>query len=339
LVGSDAPWIGRVLADDPRPFVVITLRHADAPVGLLWALPVAGTSETWLETRRSTYLEFAAFVTVFAGSDLYARRSVQRSRRAIEQVIADRAFAPVFQPVVELASRQVIGYEALTRFDDGMRPDLRFAEAAEVGLGVALEATTLRSAFSSARGLPAGTWLSVNVSPELLLAVVPLVAALEGFEADLVLELTEHVAIDDYNRLREAIALLGTRADVSIDDAGSGYASLRHILELGPRYVKLDISLVRSIESDAARQGIVAGLVHFATTTGCELIAEGIDTEPQLAALRRLGIRYGQGYLLGRPGPLPEAVSAEPERPLVATRVRVRRSARSVSPLDARERS
>lgn len=307
---ADSPWIGRLSADDPRKLVVATLHHDDSSVGLLWALPFEGTTDAWLQSRRSTMVEFAAFASAFAGADLFRRRSAQRLRRAIEQVIADRAFAPIFQPVVDLTSRRVIGYEALTRFDDGIRPDRRFADAAEVGLGVVLEATTLRSAFAAARGLPAGIWLSVNVSPQLLLAVMPLVAALEGVDVDLVLELTEHVAIDDYGRLREAIALLGTRADVSIDDAGSGYASLRHILELGPRYVKLDISLVRSIETDAARQAIVAGLVHFATTTGVELIAEGIETEPQLEALRALGIRLGQGYLLGRPGPFPERPGA-----------------------------
>jgi EAL domain-containing protein (putative c-di-GMP-specific phosphodiesterase class I) len=174
-----------------------------------------------------------------------------------------------------------------------------------VGLGVALEAVTLRAAFSAAKDLPTAAWLSVNASPQMLLAVVPLVAALEGLELDLVVEVTEHVAVDDYGRLREAIALLGPRVDLSIDDAGSGYASLRHILELAPRFVKLDTSLVGAIDTDPARQAIVAGLVHFATTTGCELIAEGIETESQLETLRCLGIRLGQGYLLGRPQPLP----------------------------------
>ena len=92
-------------------------------------------------------------------------------------------------------------------------------------------------------------------------------------------------------------------ARLAVDDAGAGYAGLRHILELRPQFVKLDISLVRTIDTDPARQAMVAGMSHFAANSDCELIAEGIETEGESATLVRLGVSLGQGYLFGKPGP------------------------------------
>ena len=91
---------------------------------------------------------------------------------------------------------------------------------------------------------------------------------------------------------------------VSVDDAGAGFASLRHILELKPDFVKLDVALVRGIEADPARQALIVGLCHFAARTGAILIAEGIETAAEAETVRGLGVPFGQGYLLGRPGPL-----------------------------------
>ena len=96
-----------------------------------------------------------------------------------------------------------------------------------------------------------------------------------------------------------------------MDDAGAGYAGLKHILELRPQFVKLDISLVRSIDTDRARQAMVAGMTHFALGAGCELIAEGIETEEEMAELVRLGVTYGQGYLFGQPAPVATSPSNE----------------------------
>ena len=122
----------------------------------------------------------------------------------------------------------------------------------------------------------------------------------------LILELTEHVPIDDYAALRKAIKALGN-ADLAVDDAGAGYASLRHILELRPTFAKLDISLVRGIDADDLRQAIVAGLVYFARRSGCRLIAEGVESTREATALRQLGVEFAQGYLFGRPESIPGA--------------------------------
>jgi EAL domain-containing protein (putative c-di-GMP-specific phosphodiesterase class I) len=116
-----------------------------------------------------------------------------------------------------------------------------------------------------------------------------------------VLEVTEHAAIADYPAFRAAMAAFGPRVELAVDDAGAGFASLRHILELRPAFVKLDRSLVAGLESDYARHAMIAGLRHFARATGFRLIAEGIETDQELAILRALDIQLGQGFLLGRP--------------------------------------
>jgi len=142
----------------------------------------------------------------------------------------------------------------------------------------------------------------VNFSPAALLDGT-VAAVLAGSTRPVVVEITEHAVIDRYDDVRRAAAACDG-ALLSVDDAGAGFASLRHILELAPAFVKLDIGLVRDIDHDPARQALAAGLVHFATQTGITLIAEGIETDAEAQTLRVLGVRLGQGYLLGRPAPL-----------------------------------
>ena len=97
---------------------------------------------------------------------------------------------------------------------------------------------------------------------------------------------------------------MGEHVQVAVDDAGAGYASLRHILELRPAFAKLDISLVRGINADELRQALAAGLSYYALQTGCRLIAEGVESQAEADTLLRLGIEFAQGYLYGRPEPI-----------------------------------
>lgn len=250
--------------------------------------------------------EFGAMVAALLAPEVAKRREVNDLRTTIERVLADRAFHSVFQPAFDINAGTLVGYEALTRFTDGTRPDLRFAQGVAAGLGLELEGATMAAALAAATVLPAGAWLSLNASPDLILEHKRLSALLAcRGERRIILEVTEHAVVADYGALREAVADLGEGVEIAVDDAGAGFASLRHVIELRPDYVKLDISLIRGVGDDDARQALVAGMVHFAAETGCVLVAEGIETEPELAALRRLGIGLGQGYLLGRPGPLP----------------------------------
>jgi EAL domain-containing protein (putative c-di-GMP-specific phosphodiesterase class I) len=199
----------------------------------------------------------------------------------------------------------------LTRFADGVRPDIRFAEASTLGLGPTLQRVTLSAAIQAASSLPANVALSVNLSADVLLLEPTLPKIVASTERRLIVEITEHERIDDYAAVRTALARLGPDVRLAIDDAGSGYASLRHIFALQPAFVKLDIEWIHGIDRDPVRRALVSGLVYFATETGCELIAEGIETEDELEAVRELGIELGQGYLLGRPAPAPPPPSAD----------------------------
>jgi EAL domain-containing protein (putative c-di-GMP-specific phosphodiesterase class I) len=250
--------------------------------------------------------DYGVMVAALLAPDLVRRREVNDVRTVIEHVITDRAFATVFQPEIDINAGTLVGYEALTRFTDGTRPDLRFAKADNAGLGLELEVATLASAIAAGVDIPAGCWLSLNASPELILEHDRLAALLaDRGDRAIVLEVTEHAVVDDYAVLREAVASLGEGIQIAVDDAGAGFSSLRHVIELRPDFVKLDIGLIRGVDDDDARRALVAGMVHFATETGCLLVAEGIETEAELSALRTLGIGFGQGFLLGRPGLLP----------------------------------
>jgi EAL domain-containing protein (putative c-di-GMP-specific phosphodiesterase class I) len=155
--------------------------------------------------------------------------------------------------------------------------------------------------MAAATSLPMGPWMSINISPAVLPELQQLAALAGHADRPLVVEITERMAIDDYSAARRLLRRHLPDARIAVDDAGAGFASLRHIAELRPAIVKLDMQLVRNVHRDPAREALVAGMVHFAAASGCELIAEGIETEQERRALLRLGVTLGQGFLLGRP--------------------------------------
>ena len=275
------------------------------PVGLLVAASIAPDAASRLTRRIPALDAFAAVGTALLGPGIAERQHGEAIVAVVADVIARQAFTPVFQPIVDLADGSVQGYEALTRFTDGTRPDRRFADATAVGLGLDLELATLQAALAASRDLAPGTFVSLNVSPDLILEVERIKSVLAGVGIPVVIEITEHVPVADYPALRRSLDALGPDVRFAIDDAGAGYSSFRHIVELRPDFVKLDIGLVRDIERDPARQAFVAGMVYFALRTNCTLIAEGIETEDERTALASLAVDLGQGYLLGHPGPAP----------------------------------
>jgi EAL domain-containing protein (putative c-di-GMP-specific phosphodiesterase class I) len=247
--------------------------------------------------------EFASVAESILAPALMARRGRLGERRRIAATIESAAFRPVFQPVIDLATGAIVGFEALTRFDDGCRPDVTFAAALACGMGFELETVTLEAALREARALAPATWLSLNVSPPLLAQTESVARLLAGTTRAIVLEVTEHVVIDDYAPLREAMRQLGPGVRLAVDDAGAGAANFTHLVELRPQFVKIDAGLVRGLDGDPSRRAVVVGLVHFAAESGCQVIAEGIETEAERATLTELGVTLGQGYLLARPAP------------------------------------
>jgi EAL domain-containing protein (putative c-di-GMP-specific phosphodiesterase class I)/CheY-like chemotaxis protein len=338
---AGGPWI-EILDDRPRSgflgeleldaVVLAPLRHAGSLFGLvILGLDPAGRGDG--EAARAGMLSAAIDASRLVGAILAQARlpdDVSRRREELAKILAERAFYPVFQPIVALPGGVVVGHEALTRFRDGTRPDLRFAEAARVGLGLDYELATAQLTIEASRELPEGTWLSVNVSPELVIEGRRLQALLAGAPRVIVLELTEHAAIEDYPTFSRALDRFRPTARVAVDDAGAGFASLRHILELGPNLVKLDVSLTRGIETDPVRQALIAGLVHFAAKAGFDLLGEAIETRAEAGSLASLGVGFGQGYLFGRPAPVDQAESLQAPQPrgipvLPAPRARGRR--------------
>ncbi len=227
-------------------------------------------------------------------------------RRALVEIVESRSFHAVFQPIIELGSRSVVAYEALTRFDDGCRPDIRFGEAERVGLGAELALATLAASIDAATDLPSGVPLHLNVAPQLL-SDPSLSTLLKSADRPVVVELTEHDPIEDYDDATARIDALGDDVRLAIDDAGAGYSSMTHVLALRPQEVKLDREWVRGVDADVARQALIAGLVTFATTTGTTLVAEGVETEAEASMLTDLGVAHAQGYHFGRPAPAGES--------------------------------
>lgn len=249
----------------------------------------------------ASVIDYASVLSTVIGPAIADRRQVEAEQARLRQVLRAKGFFPVYQPIVALGSREPVGFEALTRFIDGVSPDIRFSEAREVGLAPEYEFAAVRAAIDGADNLPADTFLSLNLSPEVVLSQGrQLRQLLARSNRRMVIEVTEHAQILDYEAFRRSVRQLGD-VRLAVDDAGAGYASLRHILELGPAYAKLDISLVRGIHEDPLRQALAAGLAHFAASGGCQLIAEGVERQAEADVLESLGVEYGQGYLFGRP--------------------------------------
>ena len=227
-------------------------------------------------------------------------------RGDVERFVSGHGVWIVFHPIVELGSGDRVGVEALARFGSiPMKPPNRwFAEAARLALGVELELRTLRYALEGLSKLPDGVFLAVNASQRVA-ASTAMAERLDGVEHRVVLEITEHEAIEDYGALAEGLAPLRARGlRVAVDDVGAGYASLRHALQLTPDIVKMDISLTRDIDRDAGKRALASALISFADETDMTIVAEGIETAGELHALKELGVRYGQGFYLAEPSPL-----------------------------------
>lgn len=243
------------------------------------------------------------------------RNSVDRRRRAevstqITELLNRADLRVVFQPIISTETGRLVGAEALSRFeafnpaDPPDPPDAVFAQAAEVGLGVDLELLAVRIALLAAEALPTDLYVSVNVSPAAVLSPKLTDALLASRVAlqRVVLEITEHVSVPDYEQLTtriEQLRAFGVR--LAVDDAGAGFASFRHILRLSPEYIKLDRTLIENIADDPARRALAAAVVLFAFEMGSAVVAEGVETLAELRMTQTLGIDAVQGYLLGRP--------------------------------------
>ncbi len=302
-VRADDDSYTRDLADRGVDAVAyVPLVYEGQLLGVLAAsLDEASGGISMLTEQLPILVEAAALSSAALGPGLRALTGRTAAAEELDAIIRGHRYWPVFQPVRELATQRIVGYEALSRFDSAAGTERLFVQAAALGRLRDLEAATLAAIVAAEPDLPSGVWLSVNASADMLAGGEELDRLVAPIQRPLVIELSEREAIDDYGPILAAMRRLGPGCSLAVDDAGAGFASLRHILEVKPAYVKLDLGLVSGVDADPSRRALIAGFVHFARDAGFVLVAEGIETPAELACLRTLGVHLGQGYLLGRP--------------------------------------
>lgn len=285
-----------------RSFVSVPVRLSDGE--LYGTFCAAGfTADRELCTRDQALMEvLASAAATVIEPGVRQKRCTDEVRGRLDPLIAAGGPNVVLQPIVALADGARVGTEALSRFPAqwGRTPDVVFHEAAEVGLGLDLELLAVERALEHGRALPG--YVAVNLSPDSLLD--PRTHALLSTAAPerVVVELSEHDPVDDYDRLAAALAPLRARGvKLAIDDVGAGFSSLRHIVVTAPDVIKLDRSIVAGAGTDPVLATLTRSLVDFAQGLGATVVAEGIETVEDAVALRDAGVHLGQGWLFARP--------------------------------------
>ena len=299
------------LSASPERRVVLQRLRAGASSYVVKSVPAR---ELLAALRATAAGDHAELVLTLDPSDARTEAVKDRTART-RAVIEDSLLSIVYQPIVNIQGQGVVGVEALARFpsEPKQSPDVWFIDAAASGLGTELDLAAARAAVTVLPDLPEELDLFMNVMPETLFSPVfeELVSSLPGDR--MVLELTEHAPVHDYDHLADAIAVF--RAEgfrIAVDDVGAGYSSFRHLLTVQPDVLKIDISLCRSIESDRARQVIAASIASLGRELDAMVVAEGIETPAELLTVRELGIDSAQGFCLARPAapPLDELLEA-----------------------------
>lgn len=304
-----------------EPLVADIPALAELSVGTLISVPITmrdgklygsicGFSRTIRNDISERDIRFVELLAEFASRILehsITKSSKLRKRHDfIMKIINDRSFHNVYQSIVDFSTGKNIGLEALTRFEDVSfeSPDWIFREAESFGLKAELEIAVLDEPIKRTHQMSGDCYVSINVSPTTVAtkAFKDLVAT--AATDHLVIELNEADTVDSYfalNNHLDKIRALGV--SLAIDDVGSGYANFRHILELSPEILKLDISLIRDINISRKKQALAAAIIAYADEFGSKIIAEGVETDAELQVLQKLGINLIQGYLFSKPAP------------------------------------
>ena len=305
--------------------------HAETLIGAdvvrtTYRLRHANGHHIWVETKSKTNrdtpsgaVESIQCVTRAANEDdtvrEIARRDETTTRERIERCIGSGGPSIVYQPIVDLEQGAVTAIEALSRFPfagGGRTPDIWFDDAWRVGRGLDLELLAIERALPALRLIPSDWALTVNASP-LTVQSPRLLDLLRGDGERVIVELTEHATVKDVAGFVAAVTLLkanGTR--LAIDDVGAGFAGLSRLLDLDPDIIKLDLGITRHIDSDPRRQALTSAFVAFAEEAGILLVAEGVETGEEEAALRERGVRLAQGYRFAKPMELNALISGAP---------------------------
>jgi len=253
-------------------------------------------------------------------------RKAHRDRTTLQDVILGEGLTSVYQPIVDLGTGDIFAFEALTRGPKTTAlesPATLFAIADEVDLTVELDRACFRGALRNAMTLEPVHRLFVNLLPMsfydsafIEVEVGNLLSAAGLTPANIVFEITERLAIENFASFKRALASYTAMGfGVAIDDVGTRHSNLETVMSLRPHFIKISDVLVRGIARSTVKREMLRSLRHIAETIDAVMIAEGIEQVEDVVALRDLGIRYGQGYYMARPGPpfptLPDYVRAE----------------------------
>ena len=282
------------------------LRLAD---GTVWGsfCALGREPDRTINERDLTILKsFAGLVGERIEASLQTQMTHDQARSRIEAMLDGQAVTMFQQPIHALADGEAVGVECLARFPDLTKrgPEAWFEDAERTGLGEQLEMTAVRCALETVQHVPDGIYAAVNASPATIMSGELRRALEKAAPKNLVIEITEHQQVEDFEGLALEIQALKPFARIAIDDVGTGYAGLRHLIELQPDILKMDMMLTRGVDKDPARRAITAAMVQFARDIGCKLVAEGIETEEERVTMQELGVDYGQGYLFARPLPV-----------------------------------
>jgi len=260
-----------------------------------------------MNTRDLAILKsFAGLVGERIESSLQEDEGLRQARKRVEAMLDGHAVTMFQQPIHDLQSGRPVGVECLARFPDLTKrgPQAWFDDAERAGLGNQLEMTAVRCALETVGTVPDGIYAAINASPATILSGELRKVLEESGAKNLVIEVTEHQAVECFDALAREIAAIKPYARVAIDDVGTGYSGLRHLIELQPDILKMDMLLTRECDKDPARRAIAAAMVQFSRDIGAKLVAEGIETEEERAVMQNLGVDYGQGYFFARPLPV-----------------------------------
>ncbi|HEY2398318.1 MAG TPA: EAL domain-containing protein [Solirubrobacteraceae bacterium] len=313
LAAGEIPNVIRDAASEPRvadlprtrdarigSFIGVPLRLSDGALyGALCAL--SHRPDPTLDERDVSFMSMLAELLV---GELDDQRREERLRSKILELIETEDLEVAYQPIVDLRRERCIGIEALARFPEPFtRPDETLAAARRLDLSVELERLVVRHAWKMLPRLGPGQFLALNLSPDALVELARRANLRRELRVDqLVVEVTEHTLVDSYAELHRQLRPLRRRGlRVAVDDAGAGYASLRHVLELRPDFIKVDRSLIHGIADDHARRVAVSAFLSLALDLGSSVVAEGVERPKDLTTVRELGVHAVQGYLLGRP--------------------------------------
>lgn len=247
-------------------------------------------------------------------SKLHHSQNELRRRGRLQKILLEENIKTLYQPIVDLKNQNIFGYEALSRGPKNSEieaPIILFTLAEEIGLLYDLDRLCRRRSIVNAKGKPPGKKLFVNTLPNLIFdpefgakAFVDFLKENQIPIGDVVFEITERNAIEQFSKFKKALSYyIDAGIDIAIDDVGAGYSSLEAIMEIQPKFVKIDASIVRGIHQTEVKRQMLKALIMLAKSINAKIVAEGVETKEDLKVLIDFEIDYAQGYYFARPGP------------------------------------